>query len=483
MPHHVEIFVHRGARRTREEDGIRREFLPDRSWPGEEVIDHLEFALRWEGLDLGLLRRLLPQLDRRDLVRHLRSKPTGIYARRLWYLWERFTRSTLDIPDAAQGNYVDLLDRDEYYSGPGERSWRHRVDMNLPGTPEFSPIIRRTLALRSAESKRLAMQCQEAVAKIPPRVYERAVEYLITKETRSSYAIERETPDRRRLREFHDLLLGAARSDHLTKERLVELQRSFVDARYANAGWRADQNYVGETARLGREIVHLVGARPGDLPRLMEDYLVAARRMLASKDLDPVVAAAAIAYPFVFLHPFSDGNGRIHRLLIQHVLASRAFAPAGIVLPVSAAMLRRNTEYDATLETFSRPLLGLVEWELDAFGRMTVLNDTSDFYRYPDCTRIAEKLFEFVEDMIRLELPSEIRFLHAYDAARQSMRDIVDLPNAVADLFLRLCRQNGGRLSRAKRDMDEFVRLSDAEIAALESAIREAFGDAVGDGD
>ena len=44
------------------------------------------------------------------------------------------------------------------------------------------------------------------------------------------------------------------------------------------------------------------------------------------------------------------------------------------------------------------------------------------------------------------------------------MRNAVDLPNRHADLFLRLCLQNQGRLSKSKRQMDEYIRLTEAEI-------------------
>ena len=54
-------------------------------------------------------------------------------------------------------------------------------------------------------------------------------------------------------------------------------------------------------------------------------------------------------------------------------------------------------------KVFSKPLLSLVEYQLDGHGMMTVLNDTRDCYRYVDCTFIAETLFGFVEEIADLE--------------------------------------------------------------------------------
>ena len=73
-----------------------------------------------------------------------------------------------------------------------------------------------------------------------------------------------------------------------------------------------------------------------------------------------VIAAAVITYSFVFLHPFSDGNGRLHRFLIHYVLAYRGFAPDGVVFPISATLLSRPQDYDASLESFSKALMPLV---------------------------------------------------------------------------------------------------------------------------
>lgn len=51
-------------------------------------------------------------------------------------------------------------------------------------------------------------------------------------------------------------------------------------------------------------------------------------------DVDPVLQAAAIAFGFVYVHPLADGNGRLHRCLIHHVLAERTYTPPGMVFPV-----------------------------------------------------------------------------------------------------------------------------------------------------
>ena len=457
--------------------GKTEEIYPKAYWPGESDFAHLEFALKREGLHLQLLRALLPRLSAEQLTAYIKSKPTSAYARRIWFLYEKFSGQQLDLPDVKQGNYENLLDARDYYTGPIARITRQRINFNLPGTLAFSPMVRRTKTLKTAEAKQLDQRCRKVIEAIPPEIYARALQFLYTKETKSSYAIEHETPDAKRAQKFAEALKEASQRDYLLKETLVALQQTVVDPRFSNTGWRdtiIEQNYVGRSVGLTEEEVHFVAPKPEDLAGLMNAYLDAARRILNSKT-HPVVAAAIIAYPFVFLHPFSDGNGRLHRFLIHYVLSFRRFAPDGVIFPVSATMLHRHHDYDASLESFSKSLLPLVEYKLDGNGRMTVLNDTCDFYRYVDCTFIAEMLFSFVEETIEKELPAEIQFLQQYDTARQLMRNVVDLPNRHADLFVRLCLQNKGMLSKAKRQLPEYAALTEPEIVGLEAAVVEAF--------
>ncbi len=60
-----------------------------------------------------------------------------------------------------------------------------------------------------------------------------------------------------------------------------------------------------------------------------------------------------------------------------------------------------------------------------------------------------------------------------YDEVRVKMRNIVELPDRHADLFIKLVRQNGGELSGKKRKLTEFALLTDEEICQMEKIIRD----------
>lgn len=158
LPHHVESFVTHGTRHTHSHSVPEKtvEWYPRTYWPGDQDVAHLEFALKREGLHLQLLRALLPRLPSDELAAYIQSKPTSAYARRLWFLYEEFSGQRLKLPDVTQGNYVDLLDPRDYYTGAVGRSSRHRVNNNLLGTLDFSPMARRTKNLKVAEAKPLS---------------------------------------------------------------------------------------------------------------------------------------------------------------------------------------------------------------------------------------------------------------------------------------------------------------------------------------
>lgn len=464
-----------GIHRVDTSGDVHVEVYPARYWPGDDLGDQLEFALKYDGVNLAILAVLFQEADKEDIVAYVRSKPTGKYARRLWFLYEFLTGERLQLDDVKQGNYVDLLESEQYYvSSPGRRIRRQRINDNLLGDSRFSPVVRRTDILRESEAADLPRRCRQVVAAYSPELLKRALGYLYNRETKSSFEIEHIKPTSSRIERFVAQLQMAQKEDFCQKAHLVELQNRIVDSRFREPDYRSNQNYVGETVAWQQEKIHYVCPKPEDLPELM-DGLSAAHRRMEDGDVSAVIHGATIAYGFVFLHPFEDGNGRIHRFLIHNILARRGLTPEGVMFPVSASMLRNPGDYDASLEAFSRPLMALVDYSLDEKGQMTVHNDTVAWYRYVDMTAQAEALFGFVRHTIDTELPEELAFLANYDKTRNAIREIVDMPDRHVDLFIRFCLQNNGRLP-ARRRTPYFGALSDKEIASMEEAVMSAYG-------
>ncbi len=84
-----------------------------------------------------------------------------------------------------------------------------------------------------------------------------------------------------------------------------------------------------------------------------------------------------------------------------------------------------------------------------------------------------EALFTFVERVIETDLVQELDFLRDYDKARIALQSIVDMPDRLIDLFIRICAQNKGVLSDAKRKK-HFSMLTDDEVAQMQQAIKES---------
>ena len=204
------------------------------------------------------------------------------------------------------------------------------------------------------------------------------------------------------------------------------------------------------------------------------DGLIETSSLLVDSSVDAVLAAAKIAFGFVFIHPFVDGNGRLHRYLIHHVLAKKGFTQQGIIFPVSASILDRINDYRETLEAYSHPLLEFIDWEETPDHNVRVLNETIDYYRYFDATAQAEFLYSCVEDTIERIIPEEVKYLWRYDEFKEFIDEELEMPDKEVALLVRKLEQSNGKLSkRAKRNF--FSALTEKEVEEIERSYHEIF--------
>lgn len=435
--------------------------------PDASLGGHLTFALRYEGVDLAVLKRLFLTTGPEPIAALVRAAPTGAYARRIWFLYEWLLDARLDLPDATQGSYVLVVDPGKQWAINGTTSSRHRVKNNLPGTPAYCPLIFRTPLLEQLVVRNLSDEARRLVVDVPADLLARTAAFLLLKDSRSSFQIEGEDPPQDRIQRWGHVIGKAGRLP-IDRAELVRLQRIVIgDSRFVHLGLRDQGGFVGEHDRQdGTPIPDHISARHQDLPALIDGLSAFDRG--AAQSLDAVLAAAVLAFGFIYIHPFEDGNGRLHRYLIHHVLAERGFNPPGLVFPVSAVILDRIDDYRRVLESYSHRLLPLIRWRPSDRGNVEILNETADFYRYFDATPHAEFLFECVARAIDVDLPAETAFLRSYDSFKAQVKRMIDMPDRVLDLLYRFLRQNGGKLSKRAREK-EFAALTDDEAALIEA--------------
>lgn len=436
--------------------------------PADTLGSHLEFALKREGVNLPVLAALFKVAPPDELRAIILARPTGAYARRLWFLYEWLTGKTLDVPDAPKVRAAPVIDTEQQFAlAKGSLSTRHRILDNLPGTKAFCPLVRRTATLQGYIDKQLPERTRAVLGRTHPDVVARAAAFLMLSDSRASFDIEGERPSHGRAARWARAI-GQAGMLELGLETFESLQREVIgDSRFVHLGLRVEGGFVGTHDRItGEPVPDHISARAQDLPGLIEGIVRYGARVSADS-IDAVPAAAALAFGFVYIHPFEDGNGRLHRWLIHHALAKAGYNPPGLVFPISAVMLREIGEYKRVLESCSRPLLPLIDWRPTRQRNVEVLNETADFYRYFDATAHAEFLYHCVAATIERDLPEEVAYLEAYDRFVEGMREIVDMPQGTLELLHRFLHQNGGRLSLRARKR-EFNSLTDDEAAWVE---------------
>lgn len=446
-----------------------------RHQPEDTLYKHLVFALKYEGINLLFFKKLFETLSQKEIVELIQVEPTGQYSRKIWFLYEWLLSTQLGIANAdSKIKYTPLLDEDKQYALKGHESARHRIINNLPGTQNFCPLTRKTAKLEQYIAANLAAQKDNFLKGIRKDIVQRASAFLLLKDSKASFTIEGESPKSKRAARWGQAI-GQAGTRDLNKEELLRLQQLVIEnTRFLEMGFRKKGGFVGEHDRTtGEPLPDHISARWQDIDLLLSG-LLNTHELLLKSNLDAVVAAAVIAFGFVFIHPFEDGNGRIHRYLIHHVLAKKQFAQQGIIFPVSASILDHIDDYRKTLESYSHPLLDFIEWRETHDHNLEVMNNTLDYYRYYDATRQTEFLYDCVKDTIENIIPNEVTYLSRYDAFKKYLEEEYEMPDNLVAQTVRFLEQNNGHLSKKAKEK-EFSKLTENEILDIEEKYRELF--------
>lgn len=449
---------------------------PKYSPSSDTAIMHLEFALKYDDLNLFFLKKVFEIIDPKEILDYIHHSPSGKYVRKIGFLYEFLTGKELNLTVEITGNYTDLLEASDYATGDIVKDKRWKINNNLLGTPDFCPVVRRTNRLNSLLGLDIKVGIEKLKQAFTPEIFRRATNYLYSKETRSSYEIEKEKPSPQRMERFISLLMLAGKESSeevLSENKLTELQNAIVDPRFSAPGFRDFQNYIGMNLPGYADQVEYICPPPQYVARLMKGL----KKIPGTTQSTPaMIRAALVAFGFVFIHPFEDGNGRLHRFLIHDMLVRDGLVTDGLIIPVSAHLLNHIKEYDQTLENFSKPLMSMIKYSKNDKGEITVDNseEIEGYFRFPDLTDQSTFLARTIEATLTEDMPEELLFIQRYDELKAEIQNIVDMPDKAINNMIIFLHQNKG--SFPKRRRNDFAKLSDQEIEDMENVYKAIFG-------
>lgn len=152
--------------------------------------------------------------------------------------------------------------------------------------------------------------------------------------------------------------------DPLTKERLFRWHAAlFPDGgklRHVTVGdWRKSPSPMQVVSgRFGKEKVHYEAPSSSDVPQMMDVFLA---WLQSTPQTDTILMAAIAHLWFVTIHPFSDGNGRLSRTVMDMLLAKSDGTPHRCY-SMSAAIGRNRKAYYDVLERTQKGSMDITEW-------------------------------------------------------------------------------------------------------------------------
>nr|WP_314901530.1 Fic family protein [uncultured Deefgea sp.] len=440
----------------------------------DSILAHVQFALKHEGTNLGVLRLALPHLDADEFLLALQESPSSGYLRIVGYLYEAFTGRNFEQLPVLAGGYADIFDATQYYTGPQVKHPRWRVNFNGIGSIEYCPVVRKSAEIEALRAVDILGQLADFYAKTDHEIMDRALSWAYLSETEGSFALERETPQEDKKSIFVQLLQQAHEPRVMNEDYLVELQNSVVSNPYDHAmQYRTEQNWLRRRGVFGPTGVNYIPPKPDDAARMMDSLLALLNQRPAG--IDPIMLGAVISFGFVFIHPFMDGNGRLSRFLMHYALCQSAQLQKGLMLPISVAMKRNENEYLAALQGFSRPTRALWRVHMQDEERFECTTESDDtMYRYWDATDCVHFIYRMALNSLEKDLAAETKYLAAFDAAYRMVDERWDLRDHDLNNLIMWCSQNKGLVSKKRREQLAH-RYQDEVFDAVELAVKTAF--------
>lgn len=240
------------------------------------------------------------------------------------------------------------------YTKLKNRTWDSEILGYVAQIHEYKGKQQVLLKQRPLELERLV-----EIAKIQSTEASNEIEGIRTTNTRlKQLCADKTTPrtrDEREIMGYRDVLNTIHENYEyipLRSRYILQLHRDLY--RYSEKGiggsFKNTQNYISATDRLGNTFVLFTPLPPYETPEAIDMICDSYNRVLDTQEIDPLILIPVVIHDFLCVHPFSDGNGRMSRLLTTLLLYRSGYHVGKYISLESKIAKNKDLYYDA-LET------------------------------------------------------------------------------------------------------------------------------------
>jgi len=306
--------------------------------------------------------------------------------------------------------------------------------------------------LLSPKTNELLMETIEVLSKLDGYVKDKLISFpmlLLRTEALSSSQIEhysasnrnvalaqlnkKETLEARTIKSNLEALISSVNQyKKINKEMIIEIHKSLMhdEINQEADGFRSVVSWIANPNQLPHEADY-VPPHPTYLDSYM-DHLIS---FINRTDLHPLLIVAFSHAYFEIIHPFSDGNGRVGRILIQVILNQSLFLE-NIYIPFSVGLVKDTKKYIHDLNVFKdgnyevmithllETALSIVPSIYSALDTMLKLKDS--WYKKLNIRKDA-LAWEILDDLL-IQPVLDVKYLkNKHQANDQAVRNNIDI--------------------------------------------------------
>jgi Fic family protein len=185
-----------------------------------------------------------------------------------------------------------------------------------------------------------------------------AIEGIRTTSTRLKQLCEEKTTPKNRAEEeilgYRDVLNTIHENYEYIPIRsnyILQLHRDLYKYTEKSIGgqFKISQNVIAATDETGKEYVLFTPLAPYETPAAIDSICDNYNRMIENEDLDVLLLIPIFIHDFLCIHPFSDGNGRMSRLLTALLLYRSGYV-VGKYVSIESKIAKNKDSYYLALE-------------------------------------------------------------------------------------------------------------------------------------